>query len=122
MITFEVSLNGSRICTAGVGPLGVLTTIISWVRRESSDTKPGDIEEKLTLEVGGLIASTKEHVRWTDRSVAAGDELTVRIVDQESHDPPTKRQRTDPKKDIEAQERYVEQMAKRFGWTIHKGA
>lgn len=121
MITFEVSLNGSRICTAGVGDLGVLTTTVSWVRRESSDTNPGDIEEELTLEVGGLIASTKEHVRWTGGSVAAGDEVIIRIVDQESADFPTERRRTDPKKDVEAQERYVEQMAKRLGWTIHKG-
>ena len=122
MIPFEVSLNGSRICTAGVGDWGVLTTMVSWVRREGSDANPGDTEEELTLDVGGLIASAKEHVRWTERSVAAGDELTIRIVSQESADPPTERRRTDPKKDIEAQERYVEQMAKRFGWTIHKGA
>jgi hypothetical protein len=122
MITFEVSLNGSRICTAGVGDLGVLTTTVSWVRRESSDANPSDIVEELTLQVGGLIASTKEHVRWTDGSVAAGDEVIIRIVDQESADFPTERRHTDPKKDIEAQERYVEQMARRFGWTIHKGA
>ena len=122
MITFEVSHNGSRICTAGVGDLGVLTTTVSWVRRERSDTNPGDIEEELTLEVAGLIASTKEHVRWTDGSVVAGDEVKIRIVDQESADLPTERRRTDPKKDLEAQKRYVEQMAKHFGWTIHKGA
>ncbi len=122
MITFEVSLNGSSICTAGVGDLGVLTTTVSWVRRESSDKNPGDIVEELTLEVGGLVAVTKEHVRWTDGSVAAGDELIIRIVNQESADPPTERRRTEPKEDIEAQKRYVEQMAKRLGWTIHKGA
>ena len=121
MITFEVSLNGSRVCTAGVGEEGVLTTTVSWVKRQNSNTIPDDVEEELTLDVGGLIASTREHLRWTDRSVAPGDEVTIRIVDQEFADLPTARGRTDPKKDLEAQERYVEQMAKRLGWTIHKG-
>jgi len=30
MIAFEVSLNGNKVCNAGVGDVGVLTTIITW--------------------------------------------------------------------------------------------
>ena len=66
MIAFEVFLNGNKVCRAGVGDLGVLTTVLSWVRREGRNTEtkePGNIEEELTLNVSGLLSAKKEHVR-----------------------------------------------------------
>ena len=123
MIAFEVFLNGNKVCRAGVGDLGVLTTVLSWVRREGRNTEtkePGNIEEELTLNVSGLISSKKEHVRWSESKVTIGDEVRVRVVSAESVDPPDDRSTEDPAEDIGRQERYVEQMAKRFGWTIQK--
>ena len=123
MIAFEVFLNGNKVCRAGVGDLGVLTTVLSWVRREGRNTEtrePGKIEEELTLNVSGLLSSKNEHVRWSESKVTIGDEVRVRVVSAESVDPPDDRSTEDPAADIGRQERYVEQMAKRFGWTIQK--
>ncbi|MET0691366.1 MAG: hypothetical protein ABWZ38_10070 [Candidatus Binatia bacterium] len=123
MIAFEVFLNGNKVCRAGVGDLGVLTTVLSWVRREGRNTEtkePGNIEEELTLNVSGLLSSKKEHVRWSESKVTIGDEIRVRVVSAESVDPPDDRSTEDPAEDKGRQERYVEQMAKRFGWTIQK--
>ena len=123
MIAFEVFLNGNKVCRAGVGDLGVLTTVLSWVRREGRNTEtrePGKIEEELTLNVSGLLSSKNEHVRWSESKVTIGVEVRVRVVSAESVDPPDDRSTEDPAADIGLQERYVEQMAKRFGWTIQK--
>ena len=123
MIAFEVFLNGNKVCRAGVGDLGDLTTILSWVRREGRNTETresGNIEEELTLNVSGLLSSKNEHVRWSESKVTIGDEVRVRVVSAESVDPPDDRSAEDPAEDIGRQERYVEQMAKRFGWTIQK--
>ena len=55
MIAFEVSLNGKVVSTAGVKDFGVLTAILSWVRRRSDKARDGKtIEEQLTFEVSGL--------------------------------------------------------------------
>ena len=92
-------------------------------RREGRNTETresGNIEEELTLNVSGLLSSKNEHVRWSESKVTIGDEVRVRIVSAESVDPPDNRSTEDPAADIGRQERYVEQMAKRFGWTIQK--
>ena len=123
MIAFEVSLNTRKVCVAGVGDLGVLSTILSWVRREGRNTEtgdPGKTEEELTLNVSGLRSSKSEHVRWAENELKVGDEVCVRIVDLESVDPPHHRKANDPEEDTKRQQRYVEQMAKQFGWTIQK--
>ena len=123
MIAFEVSLNGKKISVAGVGDLGVLTTIISWVRREGRNTEtgePGKIEEELTLSVGGLISSKNEHVQWTESGLTVGDEVCIRVSDLESVDAPRDRKTEDPVEDAKRQQNYVEQMARRFGWTIQR--
>jgi hypothetical protein len=123
MIAFEVSLNGKKICVAGVGDLGVLTTMLSWVRREGRNTEtgePGKIEEELTLSVGGLMSSTNEHVQWTESALTVGDEVYIRVTELESVDAPRDRRTEDPVEDAKRQQNYVEEMAKRFGWTIQK--
>jgi hypothetical protein len=123
MIAFEVSLNGKKVCVAGVGHLGVLTTMLSWVRREGRNTEtrePENVDEELTLNVGGLISSKNEHVRWTENELTVGDEVRVRVMNLESVDPPCDRKTEDPAEVIKRQQEYVEQMAKRFGWTIQK--
>lgn len=123
MIAFEVSLNRKKICLAGVGDRGVLSAILSWAKREGQDTEAeesGKSEEELMLSVGGLITSKKEHVRWTEKTLTVGDEVCIRVTDLESVDPPAARTMEDLGEDAKRQQIYVEQMAKRFGWTIQK--
>jgi hypothetical protein len=51
MRAFEVSLNGKKLCLAGIGDDGVLTAIVDWVTgRDRAD---------LFLEVGGLVSPTR---------------------------------------------------------------
>jgi predicted RNA-binding protein with RPS1 domain len=123
MIAFEVCLNGAKLCTAGVGDLGVLSAILCWVRREGESTQTkeaGNIEEELTLDVSGLIHAESEQVHWSERQVSVGDEVNIRIVNVDAVDIPTRRLRNDPEEDKKNQERYVEQMAKQLGWSIQK--
>ena len=123
MIAFEVFLNGNKVCTAGVGDLGVLTAMLTWVRREGKNTESKEsrnVEEELTLNVGGFVSSKNEHVRWTDDKLTVGDEVCIRIINLESVGPASVRSTEDPAEIERRQERYVEQMAKRFGWTIQK--
>src|SRR3954470_5263203 len=54
MRAFNVSLNGKKLCLAGVGERGVLVTNISWVA--------GDRGEDLFMHIGGL--ANEEHIDW----------------------------------------------------------
>jgi len=77
MHAFEVSLNGKRLCVAGVGERGVLTTMISWVARDRT--------ADLSMEVGGL--ANEEHVKWVrQKKLRVGDEIRVEIVEAASVD------------------------------------
>jgi len=60
MRAFDVSLNGKKLCRAGIGDDGVLTTIVNWVTRKNT----GD----LFLEVGGLVSTVDEHVSWVKQN------------------------------------------------------
>jgi hypothetical protein len=93
MTGFEVVLNGRRLCIAGAGEHGTLTTIISSVGKRS----------ELMLEVGGL--SDDAHLTWAVPSdLSVGDEVIVRVVEVEQADPPATSRRDD-RKLVEAGER-----------------
>ena len=51
MRAFEVSVNGEKVCVAGIGEDGVLTTIVHWAARQG--------EGGSFLQVGGLTSQTK---------------------------------------------------------------
>lgn len=59
MKAFIVFLNGKRLCAAGVGPNGVLTAIIDWVRGGPKRRADGHFG----FHVGGLGGGTGEHVK-----------------------------------------------------------
>lgn len=109
MRAFEIYLNGKRLCLAGVSNAGVFSAIIEYL---------GGDEEHLHLNVGGLLIPEQEHVSWQDRSLSVGDDVRIRILDNEKVDAPKERFRTNAKQDIQAQKRYLRMMAKKFGWKI----
>ena len=82
MICFEVWVNGEKICLAGVGETGVLSSIVSW------GGKQGWPPEKPNLRVGGLV--NKEHVRWTEKEhiLEVGDEVTLKVVEADTAEEP----------------------------------
>jgi len=58
MKCFEVTINGEKVCTAGVGDDAALTTIVSFVERNSAShetegSQDNDYSESLDLRVGG---------------------------------------------------------------------
>ena len=115
MRTFEVYLNGKRLCLAGIGDDGVLTAIANWV---VGGGRKGD----MWLSVGGLISPTDEHVRWPSRKLHVGDEVKICIRETLSADNPKTRFRRDPDQELKAQKKYVRMMAKKFGWKIQTPA
>ena len=117
MIAFEVYLNGKKLCIAGVGELGVLSTIVTW--RGTQPYKKGGqpVAEYLRLDAGGL-ADSGEHLRWAERKLKRGDEVTVKVVEVASADKPRERKRPSPAMDLRRQKQYVRRMAKQLGWKL----
>lgn len=93
MIAFEISVNGDQVCTAGVEDFGVLTAIVSWVRRRPEKSRDGKtIEEELSAEVGSLN-SLDEHLTWLSQALKVGDSITIRVVDLDKVDDPIRKYR-----------------------------
>ncbi|HWQ93670.1 MAG TPA: hypothetical protein VN673_18555 [Clostridia bacterium] len=112
MIAFEVHVNRKKICTAGVGDLGVLTTSLAWRGKGGPPAA-----EYLRLDAGGL-ADSGEHLRWLDRKLKRGDVVSIKVVEVDSVDKPRERHRLNPAADLRRQKQYVRRMAKKFGWKI----
>jgi hypothetical protein len=63
MIAFRVKHNGTGVCTASVGQVGVLMAGITWVRRVGAYTlarEDGSEEVELGLSISALHSPTKE--------------------------------------------------------------
>lgn len=110
MRAFEVYLNRKRLCTAGVGSDGVLSVSVHHVIGKGRD--------EVFLEVGGLISSTEEHLKWRQRQIHIGDEVCMKVIESAEADRPRKRRRRDPDAEKRYLKRYVRAMAKQLGWQI----
>ena len=121
MLAFEVHLNGKRICTAGIGKPGVLTSILTWVLGDGTASRKGQGE--LYLRVGGLINRPHQHVHWLSRRLRRGDKVSIRIIEADVADRP-KRQRSEKPAERRERRRHqqalVLRMAKQFGWKVVK--
>ncbi len=119
MIAFEVTINGRRLCCAGIADRGILTAILNWVRRrpEAVSSTAGPVEE-LRFSLGGLrsgVGGPGEHLTWYDDSVKIGDEIRVRIVEVAEADKPAKREPQDPNLDRRAGLAHYERLKKKYG-------
>jgi hypothetical protein len=117
MRAFAVSLNGKRLCVAGIGDDGVVIANINHL--------VGQSRNELRFEVSGLISPTKEYVTWIKRKLKVGDEVLIKIIETRSSDRhttsinlPKESVREDPKEEIRNQKRYVREMARKFGWKV----
>jgi hypothetical protein len=88
MTALEVFVNGHRVCLVGVGNDGVLGADVSW-------TGGPETEDFIHLFVGGLADG--EHVNWTVPPIGVGSEVLIRVVEAQTVDPPSKRERFDGK-------------------------
>lgn len=109
MLSFKVSLNGKKLCLAGIGKRGVLSAILSWAA--------SDRGEDLFLHVGGL--ANGEHIDWIDQQhLQVGDELRVEICETESIDDPARKRRIDAAETLDGKKRHVRRMVNELGWKL----
>jgi len=80
MKAFEVRRNGKELCVAGIDVNGAVNAMI--------DYTAGRGGQRFSLRVGGLAAESDEFLTWSFTSLSVGDEITVKIVDVASVDPP----------------------------------
>ena len=98
MRAFEISLNGEKLCVAGIVDDGVLSAIVNWVTGENA--------ADLFLSVRGLISPLDEHVSWIrQRRLRVGDEIQVRVVEETLVDKPKRRYRRDRTKELRAKKK-----------------
>lgn len=95
MKCLEITINGSKACTAGIGSDGVVTAILAFVKgsKPSDETQEHqDSEsESLNIEVGGLAnieLGTSEHLKWINQDLKVGDVITIKIIDAAECDEP----------------------------------
>ena len=96
----EVQVNGEAAATVGLEGEGVLSAIVTWVRRSEPISLPdqanpeatGDIRhdtrEQVTIEIAGLDGENRKHLTWLEKPLALGDEVTVRVLPAGETDPP----------------------------------
>lgn len=86
MICFEISINGKLVCTAGIGELGILSAILTWVKRDPNRCPDGMSEdewckEELCFDVRGAVGHEieRERLQWIDQAIQVGDKITIQI-------------------------------------------
>ena len=123
MIGFDVYLNGKKLCTAGVGDLGVLTAGITWVGHAVASKTPKKRrktarEDELELRIGGLRTGrtrNDEHVQWVTRKLDVGDEVRVALVRTKKPDRPKMRYRYDPAFVKKREREHYERLREKYG-------
>lgn len=89
MIAYEVFVDGSKLCTAGVGEYGVMSVLLTWVRRPGKERE--DSWEP-RYEVTGISidseAGVDHHVFWAGERLPVGSDLRVRVVESQDVDAP----------------------------------
>ncbi len=95
MIVFELLVNGELVARAGADDLSVLSHSVSArCVLGNKSPGPGNVRDSAILEasITGLTSrldnAPHEHQVWYGRTLSVGDELTVRIVEASSADPP----------------------------------
>jgi hypothetical protein len=79
MRAFEVSVNGRRLTVAGIGERGSLSALVYW----NPESPAGDY-----LHVSALNIITREHLDWGEVELSTGDEVTIKVIEATSVDPP----------------------------------
>jgi hypothetical protein len=97
-VRLEVFHNGRRIARAGIPGYAVLSTTVTWVRRDTLRWPPGTKvkAEDLRFHVGGLDSndpSWSRHVEWATPPLNLGDRIEIRVSGDSHLDPPTSEQK-----------------------------
>ena len=116
MKVFDVAINDRKICRAGVGADGVLTTMVTWVKLTGQAAKEarrlGHPLDEARMHVGGLRKNT--HFAWVDRHLRAGDRVTIGVTQARRSDPPARQKRNDPKQDERREREYYLRLKRKY--------
>src|SRR6185369_12739065 len=96
MICLEISINGEKVCLAGVGATGVVSAHVTWTKRRTEHNSSEESQDKTTGEnlfcmVGGLAHKDDDHsshLHWLYQKIRVGDEVTIRVINAETPDQP----------------------------------
>ena len=95
----EVLLDGQRVAIAAVDEFGVVSALVTWVKRNPERItdkvrarehfdEAEFVRETCTLEISGLSSKTDRHFAWAREALTPGNEVTVRILGPGEFDPP----------------------------------
>ena len=91
-LRFEVSLNGRRLCVAGLDRLGVLMLEITsenWPGPEATESARGTPAGDENSVFVNAYTDDGEDWRWAFERIKAGDEIVVRVLPSGPFDPPS---------------------------------
>ncbi|MBW3598037.1 MAG: hypothetical protein KY475_12260 [Planctomycetes bacterium] len=81
MKAIATSVNGRHICTAGVRESGLIDARVRWGGAEGG-------VRSYHMFVGAINHETKEKNSWHMPEIGVGDEVTLKILEAETVDPP----------------------------------
>jgi hypothetical protein len=98
MIGFEIKINGNKICVAGGSDMGIVTAILTWVKRQGNGERQEQETKKeldeLIIQVGGIRYpddKSQQDVNWINQQFfSVGDEISIDIVDTSEFDEPSR--------------------------------
>jgi hypothetical protein len=117
MIGFEVTINGTKLCTAGIGEPGDLQVNVIWVLRHSQEDftgTPGTADETLSITVHGKAYAGAEYIAWPNTNLQVGDEVSIRVVEREGFDSPAGRAVIDREKAETYQRELYERLKRKY--------
>ena len=96
-LRFQVVITGRRACVSGMEGYGVLSAVLSRVKRNPTAypgknkhriTKAQWSKERIEFEVGGLDSIADQHVHWLRRDLRIGDKIVIKLLPGGKHDAP----------------------------------
>ena len=93
---FEVNLNGTLLCKAGLKSKHSVTTCILDVFDRKLEPKKG-----INLSVSGMNSDEHQYVRWIDQPLKLDDTISIKIVSGEFDTPVSKTERKSKKQILE---------------------
>lgn len=105
MITFEITINQKRHAVVGICGDGVVSAILHDLKREGSS--------EISLNLGALEDRSdgkKINVSWADASLKEGDELTIRILKNDTCDAPERIVERNPIDELNQKREYLKQL------------
>lgn len=118
MICFDVGLNGRRLCRAGVGESGTITTFVSWTGGAPLCPKPRGRTKAglLQLSVGGAFGSLErqEYPQWVERQIKPGDTVSITVVKADSADRYRRKDLITAESTAKLERRYYRELKRRF--------